>query len=107
MAEGCTHHRQCDDIGTCKIPKWVTEYTGKNIQYEWTSGTEFPEDLGRYKMIIHCGGCMLNAREMMYRQKCAKDQGVPMANYGILIAQTQGILKRSIEPFVKKIADNV
>ena len=107
VAEGCTHHRQCDDIGTCKIPKWVTEYTGKNIQYEWTSGTEFPEDLGRYKMIIHCGGCMLNAREMMYRQKCAKDQGVPMANYGILIAQTQGILKRSIEPFVKKIADNV
>ena len=107
ISEGCTHHRQCDDIGTYKIPKWVEAYTGKSLQYEWTSGTEFPEDLSKYKMIIHCGGCMLNAREMTYRQKCAKDQGVPMANYGILIAQTQRILKRSIEPFVKKIADNV
>ena len=107
ISEGCTHHRQCDDIGTCKIPKWVAEYTGKNIRYEWSSGVEFPEDLSKYKMIIHCGGCMLNAREMTYRQKCAKDQGVPMANYGVLIAQTQGILKRSIEPFVKKIAENI
>ena len=106
ISEGCTHHRQCDDIGTSKIPKWVANYTGKNIQYEWSSGTEFPEDLSKYKMIIHCGGCMLNAREMSYRQKCAKDQGVPMVNYGILIAQTQGILKRSIEVIVKKIADN-
>ena len=106
ISEGCTHHRQCDDIGTYKIPKWVESYTGKTLQYEWTSGTEFPDDLSGYKMIIHCGGCMLNAREMAYRQKCAKDQGVPMANYGVLIAKTQGILERSIEPFVKKMADN-
>ena len=106
ISEGCTHHRQCDDIGTYKIPKWVESYTGKTLQYEWTSGTEFPDDLSGYKMIIHCGGCMLNAREMAYRQKCANDQGVPMANYGVLIAKTQGILERSIEPFVKKMADN-
>ncbi len=99
ISEGCTHHRQCDDIGTYKIPKWIREYTGKEVVYEWTSGTEFPEDLSPYKMIVHCGGCMLNEREMKYRQKCAKDQGIPMANYGILIAHTQGILKRSIEPF--------
>lgn len=99
VSEGCTHHRQCDDIGTHKIPKWIREYTGKEVVYEWTSGTEFPEDLSPYKMIVHCGGCMLNEREMKYRQKCAKDQGIPMANYGILIAHTQGILKRSIEPF--------
>ena len=99
ISEGCTHHRQCDDIGTYKIPKWIREYTGKNLKFEWTSGTEFPEDLTGYNMIIHCGGCMLNEREMRYRQKCAKDQNVPMANYGVLIAHTQGILKRSIEPF--------
>ena len=102
ISEGCTHHRQCDDIGTVKIPKWVHEYTGKTLQYEWTSGAEFPEDLSGYKMIIHCGGCMLNEREMKYRQKCAKDQQIPMVNYGILIAHTQGILKRSVEPFQNK-----
>ena len=102
ISEGCTHHRQCDDIGTVKIPKWVCEYTGKEIRYEWTSGAEFPEDLSGYKMIIHCGGCMLNEREMKYRQKCAKDQQIPMVNYGILIAHTQGILKRSVEPFLNK-----
>lgn len=96
ISEGCTHHRQCDDIGASKIPSWIREYTGKELAFEWSSGTEFPEDLSRYKMIVHCGGCMLNEREMKYRQKCAKDQGIPMANYGILIAQTQGILKRSV-----------
>ena len=99
ISEGCTHHRQCDDIGTVKIPKWIQEYTGKALRYEWTSGVEFPEDLSSYKMIVHCGGCMLNEREMKYRQKCAKDQNVPMANYGVLIAHTQGILSRSVEPF--------
>ena len=99
ISEGCTHHRQCDDIGICKIPKWIYEYTGKKLEFEWSSGTEFPEELSNYKLIVHCGGCMLNEREMKYRQKCAKDQRVPMVNYGILIAQTQGILKRSIEMF--------
>lgn len=99
ISEGCTHHRQCDDIGTVKIPRWIGEYTGKQFQYEWSSGTEFPEDLSGYGLIVHCGGCMLNEREMRYRQKCAKEQGIPMTNYGILIAHTQGILKRSLEPF--------
>ena len=99
ISEGCTHHRQCDDIGTVKIPRWIEAYTGKRFQYEWSSGTEFPEDLNGYGLIIHCGGCMLNEREMKYRQKCAEEQGVPMTNYGILIAHTQGILKRSLEPF--------
>lgn len=99
ISEGCTHHRQCDDIGTVKIPKWIQAYTGKQIHYEWSSGMEFPEDLSKYRLIIHCGGCMLNEREMKYRQKCAKDQGIPMANYGLLIAHTQGILERSLEPF--------
>ena len=91
----CTHHRQCDDIGTVKIPRWIKEYTGKEIRFETTSGTEFPDELGKYKLVVHCGGCMLNEREMKYRLACAQDQGVPMTNYGILIAQTQGILKRS------------
>ena len=99
ISEGCTHHRQCDDIGTVKIPRWIEEYTGKHFQYEWSSGTEFPENLNAYGLVIHCGGCMLNEREMKYRQKCAEEQGVPMTNYGILIAHTQGILKRSLEPF--------
>lgn len=99
ISEGCTHHRQCDDIGTVKIPRWIEAYTGKHFQYEWSSGTEFPEDLSGYGLIVHCGGCMLNEREMKYRQKYARAQGVPMTNYGILIAHTQGILKRSLEPF--------
>ena len=99
ISEGCTHHRQCDDIGTVKIPRWIREYTGKEIQIETSSGTEFPEDLKKYKMIVHCGGCMLNEREMKYRQRCAQDQGVPITNYGILIAQMKGILKRSVEIF--------
>ena len=99
ISEGCTHHRQCDDIGTVKIPRWIREYTGKDIQIETTSGTEFPDDLTGYKLIIHCGGCMLNEREMKYRLSCAEDQGVPMTNYGILIAYVKGILKRSVEVF--------
>ena len=99
ISEGCTHHRQCDDIGTVKIPRWIEEYMGKHFQYEWSSGTEFPENLREYGLIIHCGGCMLNEREMKYRQKCAGAQEIPMTNYGILIAHTQGILRRSLEPF--------
>ena len=98
ISEGCTHHRQCDDIGTVKIPKWITKYTNKKINFEFTSGTEFPYDLSKYKMIIHCGGCTLNEREMKYRVKCAQDQNIPFTNYGILIAYTQGILKRTLEP---------
>lgn len=99
ISEGCTHHRQCDDIGTVKIPKWIREYTGKEIRIETTSGTEFPDELGKYRLIVHCGGCMLNEREMKYRLSCAQDQGMPMTNYGILIAYVKGILKRSVEVF--------
>lgn len=99
ISEGCTHHRQCDDIGTVKLPRWIREYTGKDIRFETSSGTQFPDELGEYKMIVHCGGCMLNEREMKYRLSCAADQGVPMTNYGILIAYVKGILKRSVELF--------
>ena len=99
ISEGCTHHRQCDDIGTVKIPRWIREYTGKEIQFETTSGTQFPDELSEYKLIVHCGGCMLNEREMKYRLSCAEDQGVPITNYGILIAYIKGILKRSVELF--------
>lgn len=99
ISEGCTHHRQCDDIGSVKIPRWMKEYTGKQIEIQLSSGTEFPEDLSEYSLIIHCGGCMLNEREMKYRQNCAKDQKVPITNYGIAIAYMQGILRRSVELF--------
>ncbi len=99
IAEGCTHHRQCDDIGTVKLPRWIKDYTKKDIKLEFTSGTEFPEDLSPYKLVVHCGGCMLNEREMKYRQKCAEDQNIPITNYGILISHMQGILKRSISMF--------
>lgn len=99
IAEGCTHHRQCDDIGTYKIPKWIREYTGKSPEFEFVSGTEFPDDVSSYKMVVHCGGCMLNEREMKYRLACCADQGVPVTNYGILIAQVTGILRRSLTPF--------
>ena len=99
ISEGCTHHRQCDDIGLVKIPRWLRNYTQKELEIELTSGTEFPEDLSKYKLIIHCGGCMLNEREMKYRLKCAIDAKVPITNYGIVIAYMQGILRRSLEPF--------
>lgn len=99
IAEGCTHHRQCGDIGTCKMPEWIRNYTGKKPVFEFTSGTEFPGDVSSYKMVVHCGGCMLNEREMKYRIACCQDQGVPITNYGILIAQVTGILKRSLGPF--------
>lgn len=99
ISEGCTHHRQCDDIGSVKLPRWIRQYTGKDIDFVFSSGTEFPEDLSPYKLIVHCGGCMLNEREMKYRLACATDQNIPITNYGILIAYMQGILKRSLIPF--------
>lgn len=99
MAEGCTHHRQCDDIGTVKIPHWLQEYTGKKLVFETSSGGGFPDDLSGYRLIVHCGGCTLPPREMAFRIKEAKDQGIPIVNYGTLIAQLKGVLKRSIQPF--------
>lgn len=99
ISEGCTHHRQCEDIGTVKLPRWLETYTGKKFNYEFTSGGTFPEDLSPYKVIIHCGGCTLTERELTYRMKCAVDQGVPFTNYGTVIALTQGILARSVEMF--------
>ena len=97
ISEGCTHHRQCDDIGTVKLPKWLKEYTKKELKFEFTSGGGFPDNLSRYALIIHCGGCMLPDREIMYRQKCSSDQNVPITNYGTAIAHMNGILKRSTE----------
>lgn len=105
ISEGCTHHRQCEDIGSVKLPRWLKEYTGKELAVELTSGTEFPEDLSLYRLIIHCGGCMLNEREMKSRLECAKEQGVPMTNYGIAIAYMQGILRRSVELFPQVLAE--
>ena len=99
ISEGCTHHRQCDDIGTVKLPRWIREFTQKDFNFRFTSGTEFPDDLSGVKLVVHCGGCMLNEREMSYRRKCAEDQGVPMTNYGILIAYLRGILDRCIAVF--------
>lgn len=100
ISEGCTHHRQCGDIGTVKLPNWLKKHTaGKNISYEFTSGTEFPEDLSKYALVIHCGGCMLNEREMKSRIRHCGDCGVPVTNYGTAIAHMHGILKRSLEPF--------
>ena len=97
ISEGCTHHRQCEDIGTVKLPRWLQKHTGKELHFEFTSGTEFPADLSTYKLIIHCGGCTLNEREMKYRLKCAEDQNIPITNYGTAIAHMNGILERSIE----------
>ena len=99
ISEGCTHHRQCEDIGTVKIPRLLKNYTQADLNLEFTSGTEFPEDLSKYSLIIHCGGCTLNEREMKYRLRCAKDQNVPITNYGTAIAHMNGILRRSLEPF--------
>jgi len=94
ISEGCTHHRQCEDIGTVKLPRWISEHTGKKLQFSFTSGVAFPNDLSHYKLIIHCGGCMLNDREMKYRIACAQEKNVPISNYGIVIAHTKGILSR-------------
>jgi [FeFe] hydrogenase H-cluster maturation GTPase HydF len=99
ISEGCTHHRQCNDIGTVKIPRALERYTGKHLEYCFTSGREFPEDLSPYRLIVHCGGCMLNEKEMKNRLHRAQLQGIPMTNYGVLLAQVNGILARSLEPF--------
>lgn len=99
ISEGCTHHRQCGDIGTVKLPKWIKDYTNKDINFAFTSGGDFPEDLSDYKLVVHCGGCMLNNREMAFRLNMARAEGVPIVNYGILIAHIHGILKKSLSPF--------
>jgi [FeFe] hydrogenase H-cluster maturation GTPase HydF len=101
ISEGCTHHRQCDDIGTVKLPNWIRKYTGKEPEFVFTSGVEFPDDLTPYRMIIHCGGCTLNAREMRYRIACAADAKIPIANYGMAIAYMNGILERSLRGIQK------
>ena len=105
ISEGCTHHRQCNDIGTVKLPGWINSFTGKNIKYDFTSGGDFPVDLSDYSMIVHCGGCMLNEREMKYRLRHAQDCGIPITNYGTAIAFMHGILKRSLSPFPDIIAE--
>ena len=99
IAEGCTHHRQCGDIGSVKIPRWVEQFSGAKPIYTFTSGGEFPHDLSDYKLIIHCGGCMLNEKEMAHRMETAEKAGVPMVNYGVAIAHIHGILKKSLAPF--------
>lgn len=104
IAEGCTHHRQCEDIGTVKLPRWIKEYTGKEPEFVFTSGKEFPQSLGEYSLIVHCGGCMLQEREMRNRLEQAAREGVPVTNYGILIAHMKGSLKRSLEPFPEMTA---
>lgn len=99
ISEGCTHHRQCGDIGTVKLPAWIKKFTGAEPQFEWTSGTGFAEYLSKYKLIIHCGACMLNEKEMQHRIHRAQQQGVPITNYGITIAYINGILRRTLSPF--------
>ena len=101
ISEGCTHHRQCGDIGTVKLPNWIRNYTKKEIRFAFSSGTEFPEDLSPFRLVIHCGGCMLNEREMKSRMRHARDCRVPMTNYGTAIAKMHGILARSLEPFAE------
>ncbi|MDR2368079.1 MAG: [FeFe] hydrogenase H-cluster maturation GTPase HydF [Deltaproteobacteria bacterium] len=105
IAEGCTHHRQCDDIGTVKLPRWIRNYSGAELSFRHTSGGDFPDDLSDLALIVHCGACMLNEREVRYRLKQAQDQGVPMTNFGTAIAQMQGILKRSLSVFPHILAE--
>lgn len=99
ISEGCTHHRQCGDIGTVKLPAWIRQFSGAEPEFHFTSGGDFPQNLSDYALIVHCGGCMLNEREMRYRMEAATQSGVPIVNYGIAIAHIHGILKRSLEPF--------
>ncbi len=99
ISEGCTHHRQCGDIGTQKLPRWIGDFSGAQVQFEFTSGGNFPENVGEYKLIVHCGGCMLTETQMKHRQQIAKSAGVPMVNYGVAIAHMKGILSRSLQPF--------
>ncbi len=103
ICEGCTHHRQCEDIGTVKLPKWISAYSGKKLEFEFTSGTGFPEDLSGYALIVHCGGCMLTERDVRHRMLCASDAGIPFTNYGTAIAKINGILERSVEPLHGKL----
>jgi len=105
IAEGCTHHRQCDDIGSVKIPRWLKAHTGKDLVFETSSGQGFPDDLSPYALIIHCGGCMLTERELRYRVKCAADQNIPFTNYGTVIAAMQGILHRALAPFPSLLSE--
>jgi [FeFe] hydrogenase H-cluster maturation GTPase HydF len=105
VAEGCSHHRQCDDIGTVKLPRWIRNYTGREPVFTFTAGGDFPEDLGKYRLVVHCGSCMLNARTVRYRQRLAAEQGVPFTNYGVLIAHMQGILRRSLAVFPHLLAE--
>ena len=104
ISEGCTHHRQCGDIGTVKMPAWIEKFSGAKPEYTFTSGGEFPDDLSEYKVCVHCGGCMLNEQEMNWRISRAKQSGLPIVNYGIAIAQMHGILRRSLEPFPEILA---
>ena len=99
ISEGCTHHRQCGDIGTEKLPNWIRRFTGKDVQFSFTAGNEFPEDVSKYALVVHCGGCMLNEREMQYRLRHSAERNVPMTNYGIAIAHMHGILDRALAPF--------
>ena len=99
ISEGCTHHRQCGDIGTEKLPNWIRRFTGKDVQFSFTAGNEFPEDMSKYALVVHCGGCMLNEREMQYRLRHSAERNVPMTNYGIAIAHMHGILDRALAPF--------
>jgi len=99
ISEGCTHHRQCGDIGTVKLPKWIKDFCNADIDFDFTSGGDFPKDLSKYKLIVHCGGCMLNDAEMKYRLNLSKNSGIPIVNYGVAIAHINGILKRSLELF--------
>lgn len=104
IVEGCTHHRQDDDIGTVKIPRWINKIVGEGLNYEWTSGAYFPKDMKKYSLIIHCGGCMLNNREMHYRVDKSREQGVYITNYGVLIAYVTGILPRALKPFSEELS---
>ncbi|MDR2184387.1 MAG: [FeFe] hydrogenase H-cluster maturation GTPase HydF [Treponema sp.] len=105
VAEGCTHHRQCDDIGTVKLPRWIRQYARREPEFVFSSGGDFPEDLSSFDLVLHCGACMLNEREMRYRRECAAAQGVPFTNYGVAIAHIQGILKRSVAMFPHILAE--
>jgi len=107
ISEGCTHHRQCEDIGTVKMPRWIEKYTGKKLNFIFTSGGEFPDDLSDVSLVVHCGGCMLNEREMKYRVRHSADNHVPITNYGLAIAHIHGILRRSLSPFpdIQKLLD--
>ena len=105
VSEGCTHHRQSDDIGTVKIPKWLKQYTGKDFNYIYSSGYSFPRELDEVKLVIHCGACMLNKTDMLYRIKQVTDKNIPIVNYGVLISYVHGIFERALEPFPE--AENI